>query len=81
MFVVKLFVVFKSVTDMSYLLAIEYNVSPLFTMYVFSLFGVVGVIILLSGIFSCCPIDKLFVDKLFSVFNSFTVVLYLFAIE
>lgn len=75
LFVVKLFVVFRALTVIPYLFAIPYRVSPLFTMYVLPFDGISGVGIFISGNLSFCPIDRLFVDKLFNVFNSLTFVL------
>ena len=64
---------------MSYFLAIEYNVSPVLTVYVFEYNGDSSSISSV-GNFSCCPIDKLFDVRLFNSFILFTVVLLAFAI-
>jgi len=63
-----------SFTVTLYLLAIAYNVSPFFTMYIFS-----SVITGCSFIFKTCPILSVLLVKLFNDFNSFTVILNLLA--
>ena len=66
-------------TVVLYFLAMEYIVSPGFTIYVVVVDGIsVGRD---NGIFIFWPIDRILLVKLFNSFISFTVVLYFFAIE
>ena len=71
---VKLLSFFISSTVVLYLLAIAYNVSPDFTVYV------LVVVLVCEGIFKTWPILRVLLVKLFNDFILSTVVLYLFAI-
>ena len=68
---IKLLASFISCTDMLYSLAIEYNVSPDFTVYLFS-----STSSLSPGIFNTWPIDNKLDVRLLILFNSSTGILY-----
>ena len=76
--VVKLFNCFNCSTVVLYFLAIAYKVYPLWIIY---FCGVVISINSVDGNFNICPIEIVFVVKLFNCFNFWTVVLFLVAIE
>ena len=79
MLVFRLFNSFMLFTVVLYLFAIEYRVSPGFTIYVFVVVG--DSIYSIVGIFNIWFIDKLSFIKLFNSFILFTVVLLFLAIE
>ncbi len=77
----KLFAFIKSFTFMLNFLAIEYRLSPFWTLYVMLLVLLSGVSVLFSFIFKICPILNVFDVRLFNLFNSSTDRLNLCAIE
>ncbi len=65
-------------------LAMEYRLSPFFTIYILLVLGadgLVGTIFEVAGIFNFWPICKLVFGKLFNIIMAEAVVLYLLAME
>ena len=77
----KLLIFFNSLTEVLKLIAIRYRLSPLFTVYIFSVVILLLLLILFLGIISFWLIDNKLLERLLSFLISSTEVLNFFEME